>query len=122
MAPGGLPILGKPPQHQLHEPTDQIGIMALGQHQQPGVVNDQSQALTSLIFGPADKLVSRFEMESGRAPSGQRHPLPSPNHYVTQVFADQLRTVQIMFGDDQLVTRSEERRVGKECRSRWSPY
>src|SRR5256885_7622470 len=22
----------------------------------------------------------------------------------------------------QLVTRSEERRVGKECRSRWSPY
>ena len=27
-------------------------------------------------------------------------------------------------GDDTLVlvTRSEERRVGKECRSRWSPY
>src|SRR3712207_9440008 len=23
---------------------------------------------------------------------------------------------------DQLSTRSEERRVGKECRSRWSPY
>ena len=22
----------------------------------------------------------------------------------------------------QLVARSEERRVGKECRSRWSPY
>ena len=22
----------------------------------------------------------------------------------------------------QLLTRSEERRVGKECRSRWSPY
>src|SRR5256886_14538555 len=40
--------------------------------------------------------------------------------------------VDIMFGDfltlvmDQLVNqaakRSEERRVGKECRSRWSPY
>src|SRR5258708_36384956 len=24
--------------------------------------------------------------------------------------------------DDNLGTRSEERRVGKECRSRWSPY
>ena len=24
--------------------------------------------------------------------------------------------------DPRLVTRSEERRVGKECRSRWSPY
>ena len=25
-------------------------------------------------------------------------------------------------GKDSLVMRSEERRVGKECRSRWSPY
>ena len=24
--------------------------------------------------------------------------------------------------DNQTVLRSEERRVGKECRSRWSPY
>ena len=24
--------------------------------------------------------------------------------------------------EDALTTRSEERRVGKECRSRWSPY
>ena len=24
--------------------------------------------------------------------------------------------------DDAIVKRSEERRVGKECRSRWSPY
>ena len=23
---------------------------------------------------------------------------------------------------DEIVARSEERRVGKECRSRWSPY
>src|SRR5256886_13594606 len=26
------------------------------------------------------------------------------------------------YGDIRDVTRSEERRVGKECRSRWSPY
>src|SRR5689334_24821039 len=25
-------------------------------------------------------------------------------------------------GEQQLLERSEERRVGKECRSRWSPY
>ena len=30
---------------------------------------------------------------------------------------DQLDEVMGMFGE-----RSEERRVGKECRSRWSPY
>src|SRR5256885_12326211 len=28
----------------------------------------------------------------------------------------------LMRGDDTITTRSEERRVGKECRSRWSPY
>ena len=28
---------------------------------------------------------------------------------------------QLMFSDSHLA-RSEERRVGKECRSRWSPY
>src|SRR3712207_7508374 len=26
------------------------------------------------------------------------------------------------FADEEAVLRSEERRVGKECRSRWSPY
>ena len=28
----------------------------------------------------------------------------------------------VTFGDDRRQLRSEERRVGKECRSRWSPY
>ena len=28
----------------------------------------------------------------------------------------------ITFNDGDCVERSEERRVGKECRSRWSPY
>ena len=28
----------------------------------------------------------------------------------------------ITFEDEPPTTRSEERRVGKECRSRWSPY
>ena len=27
-----------------------------------------------------------------------------------------------VIGDRQEISRSEERRVGKECRSRWSPY
>ena len=33
-------------------------------------------------------------------------------------------TTEVSFGSgaDARVTRSEERRVGKECRSRWSPY
>ena len=29
---------------------------------------------------------------------------------------------QLFIYGDEILTRSEERRVGKECRSRWSPY
>ena len=29
---------------------------------------------------------------------------------------------KIKFSEQKITTRSEERRVGKECRSRWSPY
>ena len=30
--------------------------------------------------------------------------------------------VEVLVIDDGSTDRSEERRVGKECRSRWSPY
>ena len=29
---------------------------------------------------------------------------------------------QVMTNPGEIIFRSEERRVGKECRSRWSPY
>src|ERR1039458_1086972 len=32
---------------------------------------------------------------------------------------EELEAVRVLFG---VLDRSEERRVGKECRSRWSPY
>ena len=40
---------------------------------------------------------------------------------------DELRPVMIIpnvneFAEGSVMVRSEERRVGKECRSRWSPY
>ena len=33
-----------------------------------------------------------------------------------------LATMNMLYGYDSQGYRSEERRVGKECRSRWSPY
>ena len=30
--------------------------------------------------------------------------------------------ISVTFTDNEGIKRSEERRVGKECRSRWSPY
>ena len=35
-------------------------------------------------------------------------------------FDDKYRSNRFIF--EKVTTRSEERRVGKECRSRWSPY
>ena len=39
-----------------------------------------------------------------------------------QLFATHVPMVPYLETDLQLFSRSEERRVGKECRSRWSPY
>src|SRR2546430_12796361 len=36
--------------------------------------------------------------------------------------ADELVEISTDIGRELAITRSEERRVGKECRSRWSPY
>src|SRR2546430_6608921 len=38
------------------------------------------------------------------------------------VFGDGEQTRDFTFVQDAVAARSEERRVGKECRSRWSPY
>ena len=35
---------------------------------------------------------------------------------------EKLKTLNKEEADELYTTRSEERRVGKECRSRWSPY
>ena len=40
----------------------------------------------------------------------------------TQINVENLRAYLVRMGYNQAPTRSEERRVGKECRSRWSPY
>ena len=39
-----------------------------------------------------------------------------------QVRRQKLADLQAAGHDPFTLTRSEERRVGKECRSRWSPY
>ena len=39
-----------------------------------------------------------------------------------QVLSEKEKTKRVTKLEEELTTRSEERRVGKECRSRWSPY
>src|SRR5260370_18613218 len=42
-------------------------------------------------------------------------PVCYKGHYVGEYVAD-------LVVEEKVIVRSEERRVGKECRSRWSPY
>ena len=53
---------------------------------------------------------------SRRAPAGME-----AARLVSVDLLDRARCAEV-FGAMRDVTRSEERRVGKECRSRWSPY
>src|SRR5579859_5667190 len=46
------------------------------------------------------------------------HARPMERTELALVFSE----AQAMSGNDHTQSRSEERRVGKECRSRWSPY
>ena len=49
----------------------------------------------------------------------QRIVLPEGTEERTLKAANQILTDEVA---DLILLRSEERRVGKECRSRWSPY
>src|ERR1039457_3740257 len=49
--------------------------------------------------------------------------MDSQKDYVLRTVEERgIRFVQLWFTDVLGIPRSEERRVGKECRSRWAPY
>src|SRR2546430_12011456 len=66
-------------------------------------------------------------LEQGRIAAAAITGKPAPGLQVPWFWSDQydvkLQMVGLSAGHDEaVVRRSEERRVGKECRSRWSPY
>src|SRR5437773_2281583 len=61
---------------------------------------------------------------TGRYPGG-RFPFAPDTPYLEPVAvlaAAAVATTRPRIGSSVFILRSEERRVGKECRSRWSPY
>ena len=52
----------------------------------------------------------------------QQHKSIDPDKTVYETIAGNSEWVRLAGKDINATTRSEERRVGKECRSRWSPY
>jgi hypothetical protein len=57
-----------------------------------------------LLLGPTKELIPRFEMKSGAAPGGHGQPLAFPGDRVAQMLAHQLRVVQVMVFDQNLIT------------------
>ena len=57
------------------------------------------------------------------SPAGKRYGRPHGDLDVTNQQSERLVRLPLWVGLlDKQRSRSEERRVGKECRSRWSPY
>ena len=75
------------------------------------IINDQS------TVAEARKKIAKLENEADELKWELRHHLP------TGLFmpVDRRDLLDVLMMQDK-IARSEERRVGKECRSRWSPY
>ena len=58
------------------------------------------------------------ELKNGALLAGFRYTGPD----LESATKEEIKTLSTYIGRTFLSSRSEERRVGKECRSRWSPY
>ena len=57
---------------------------ALAQHQEPGVVRDQMQALEHLLAAPSNPAITGRTLEGGRLPAGKRYPAAMPFRHIAQ--------------------------------------
>ena len=85
----------------------------------------EGKVLATLFFQPSTR--TRFSTEVamlrlGGSVLSESNPTTSSSTAKGESLSDYLRTVSYYADIIALLTRSEERRVGKECRSRWSPY
>src|SRR2546422_4489405 len=91
-------------------------------------IHDISTALEAIRRGAYDYILKPFEkdqlfMSVRRALQHRRLVLENRNYQRNLEELVEERTAQLSGALTQLEqSRSEERRVGKECRSRWSPY
>ena len=72
-----------------------------------------------LLVGVLDKVRARLE---GRVGAGIWQPYRDLRKLFGKESVDPGGTGEVFRAAPLLLLRSEERRVGKECRSRWSPY
>ena len=80
---------------------------AVGQHQQTGVIGEQTQTAAAWFGGPADEGVTVFEVKGGRAPSGHGQPLALVDESVAQMLAHQGHVVEVMVLNNGLVAAGD---------------
>src|SRR3989442_15125762 len=83
---------------------------------------------TTLFRSLRDKGFEAFSVTGGMAAWETVHlpralsPTPTLQHVIQLDRVGKGALSYVLVSDGDAVVRSEERRVGKECRSRWSPY
>src|SRR2546430_17640237 len=102
--------------------TKEIPVLAMKDLIKPARTFALSAA--SFIFSAiaAVLVITALAACAGRSVSSAPKPNP-PDPSALAWNKDAKKTMQAFGSEDELkIYRSEERRVGKECRSRWSPY
>ena len=88
----------------------------------PGCPGVGEKTATKLIkdFGSIDNLLHNTDKLTGAL---KTKVVQNREQIVLSRFLATIKTdIPIDLSIEEILTRSEERRVGKECRSRWSPY
>src|ERR1039457_6972663 len=86
----------------------------------------RSAALTEAPFGNSSatsaSITTTFELCRSRSVYFPRTNTPNSERMYSDRRSGSLPVTSVLSTGGLAVERSEERRVGKECRSRWSPY
>src|SRR5258708_38463578 len=81
--------------------------------------------ILAVVFISAGKFTQRISPQPAPPATNSKRdattPPPQPKTYTSAATVKQVNASDIQVEVAALI-RSEERRVGKECRSRWSPY
>ena len=78
------------------------------------------KALTNASAGDTDR--RRRFIQEAQAASALNHPNIITIYDIVSEDDSEYMVMELVVGKTLADLRSEERRVGKECRSRWSPY
>src|SRR2546429_9799871 len=75
-----------------------------------------------LVTDPGDVVANRWKKAVRLVAKIHRRMFNQRNDFEHKLSREIVKKYGIIVVEDLKVKRSEERRVGKECRSRWSPY